>query len=55
MSVIAALLIKKGGDFNVVLLTAGTKIKQECTFVQGDIGESTWAFVMDMLKLFATV
>ena len=42
MSVIAALLIEKGGDFNVVLLTAGTKIKQECTFVQGDIGESTW-------------
>ena len=42
MSVIAALLLEREGDFNVVLLTAGTKIKAECTFVQGDIGESTW-------------
>ena len=42
MSVIAALLIERGGDFNVVLLTAGTKIKTECTFVQGNIRESTW-------------
>ena len=42
MSVIAALLIERGEDFNVVVLTAGTRIKTECTFVEGDVGESTW-------------
>lgn len=43
MNIIAALLIERGGDFNVVVLTAGTKVKTECTFVQGhDIEESTW-------------
>ena len=43
MSVVAALVIERGGDFNIVLLAAGTKVKPECTFVQGgDIGESTW-------------
>ena len=42
MSVIAALLVERDGDFSVVVLTAGTKIKTECTFVRSDIGESTW-------------
>ena len=42
MSVIAALLVERGRDFSVVVLTAGTKIKTECTFVRGDVGESTW-------------
>ena len=42
MSVIAALLVERDGDFSVVVLTAGTKIKTECTFLRGNVGESTW-------------
>ena len=42
ISVVAALLLEKNGNLNVVLLTAGTKIKHKCSFVQGNIEESTW-------------
>ena len=41
-TVVAALLIERADDFNVVVLTTGTKFKSECTFVRGDGEESSW-------------
>ena len=38
----AALLIEKAGDFNVVVLTTGTKFKTACTFVRDDGEECSW-------------
>ena len=44
ITVVAALLVEKNDKFKVVVLTAGTRVKYECSYFmkKGDADESTW-------------